>query len=78
MNLVYLPMAFLSGLWFPLSVMPKFIQAIAPLWPAYHLAQIGLAVLGLDDGGSVAMHVLVLLAVSALFFGLARRRLARA
>jgi ABC-2 type transport system permease protein len=47
------------------------------VWPAYHLAQIALAVVGLDDGGSVALHAIVLLAVSGLFFLLARRRLAR-
>ena len=35
-------------------------------------------VVGLDNGGSVALHALVLLAVSVVFFGLARRRLARA
>ena len=77
-NLLYLPMAFLAGLWMPLSMLPALFAKLAPVWPAYHLAQIVLAVLGLDDGGSVAVHVFVLLAVSALFFGLARRRLARA
>ena len=77
-NILYLPMAFLAGLWMPLSMLPVLFAKLAPLWPAYHLAQIALAVLGLDNGGSVALHALVLLAVSAVFFGLARRRLARA
>jgi ABC-2 type transport system permease protein len=77
-NLLYLPMAFLAGLWMPLSMLPSLFAKLAPAWPAYHLAQIALSVVGLDDGGSVAVHAIVLLAVSALFFLLARRRLARA
>jgi len=77
-NLLYLPMAFLAVLWMPLSMLPALFATLAPAWPAYHLAQIALSVVGLDDGGSVAVHAIVLLAVSALFFLLARRRLARA
>ena len=77
-NLLYLPMALLAGLWMPLSMLPALFAKLAPVWPAYHLAQIALSVVGLDDGGSVAVHAIVLLAVSALFFLLARRRLARA
>ena len=77
-NVLYLPMAFLAGLWMPLSMLPALFSKLAPVWPAYHLAQIALAIVGLDNGGSVIVHVLVLLAVSGLFFGLARRRLARA
>ena len=77
-NLLYLPMAFLAGLWMPLSMLPSLFATLAPAWPAYHLAQIALSVVGLDDGGSVAVHAIVLLAVSALFFLFARRRLARA
>lgn len=77
-NLLYLPMAFLAGLWMPLSALPAFFAKMAPLWPAYHLAQIALSVVGLSNGGSVVAHVLVLAAVSLLFFALAKRRMARA
>ena len=77
-NLLYLPMAFLAGLWMPLSALPAFFAKMAPLWPAYHLAQVALSVVGMDAGGSIAMHGLVLAAVSALFFFLAKRRMARA
>jgi ABC-2 type transport system permease protein len=75
-NLVYLPMAFLSGLWFPLSMMPSFIQSIAPLLPAYHLDQLALSVVGLGQGGVLA-HVLVLVGFTAAFLLLAARRLRR-
>ena len=77
-NLVYLPMAFLSGLWIPLKFLPGFIAALAPAWPSYHLAQLALKVLGQDAGGSAWGHVAVLAAVTLVFFALARRRLARA
>lgn len=76
-NLIYLPMAFLSGLWFPLMIMPQFVQQIAPLWPAYHLAQIALGSIGYPVAGSIVVNVAVLLAITAVFFLLARRRLAR-
>jgi ABC-2 type transport system permease protein len=77
-NLLYLPMAFLAGLWMPLSALPAFFMKMAPVWPAYHLAQIALSVVGMDAGGSIATHVLVLVIVSVVFFSLAQRRLTRA
>jgi ABC-2 type transport system permease protein len=75
-NLIYLPMAFLSGLWFPLPVMPAFLQAIAPLWPAYHLNQLALSTVGLGQGGE-ALHVVVLAGYTAAFVAVAARRLRR-
>lgn len=75
-NLIYLPMAFLSGLWFPLSVMPAFLQSIAPLWPAYHLNRLALSALGLGQGGD-ALHVTVLAGFTIAFVLLATRRLRR-
>lgn len=75
-NLIYLPMAFLSGLWFPLPVMPAFLQAIAPLWPAYHLNQLALSAVGLGRGGE-ALHVAVLAGFTVAFVAVAARRLRR-
>jgi len=77
-NILYLPMAFLSGLWLPLKLLPAWIAQIAPLLPAYHHAQLALRVVGLADGASSpAMHVAVLAAFSVACFAIARRRLAR-
>lgn len=76
-NMIYLPMAFLAGLWMPLSLLPPFIAKIAPLWPAHHLAQIALAVVGAPGDGRIALHVAVLAAYGLAFFLAARRRLAR-
>ena len=77
-NLIYLPMALLSGLWLPLSMLPAVLGKLAPVWPSYHLAQLALKVIGRDAGQSVAMHLLVLAAVSVLCFLLAQRGLRRA
>ena len=76
-NLVYMPMAFLSGLWMPLHVLPPVFAKIALVWPAWHLGQLALKVVGRDAGASTAMHLAGLAAVTAVFFVLARRRLAR-
>jgi len=77
-NMLYLPMAFLAGLWMPLSMLPAIIGTLAPLWPAYHLAQIALATIGAKSDGALGVHVLVLAVYAAVFFIAARRRLARA
>lgn len=76
LQLVYLPMAFLSGLWLPLSMLPKFLQQIAPVWPSYHLNQLALSAVGMRHG-SLPIHVLMLAGFAALFFALAARRLRR-
>lgn len=75
-NILYLPMAFLSGLWMPLKLLPSWIGTLAPMWPSYHHAQIGLKVVGMDAGRPLALHLGVLAAVTVVAFLLARRRLA--
>jgi ABC-2 type transport system permease protein len=75
-NLIYLPMAFLSGLWFPLSIMPKSLQQIAPIWPSYHLNRLAMSAVGFDSG-PVWPHALLLVAFTTGFLLLATRRLRR-
>ena len=41
-NMLYLPMAFLSGLWFPVTSLPKAMQSIAPALPSFHLNALAL------------------------------------
>ncbi len=74
-NLIFLPMAFLSGLLFPMQMLPKFIVDIAPVWPAFHLSQISLATVGGPSTGSLATHAAALAGVTVIFFWLAMRRL---
>ena len=76
-NFIYLPMAFLSGLWMPLSLLPAFFAQIAPLWPAYHLSQLALATIGRGDGSAALPHVTVIVVFTAMCFAIARRWLAR-
>ncbi|MEP7314365.1 MAG: ABC transporter permease [Pseudomonadota bacterium] len=75
-NLIYLPMLYLSGIFFPL---PESMRAFAVIWPAFHLNQVALAAAGAKD--FLAMPVMncltVLICATVLFAGLAIRRLAR-
>lgn len=73
-NLVYLPMLHLSGLFYPL---PKGLQALSPLWPAYHLNQLAYAAVGAPFRGETLTHVAVLVGVTVLFGWIALRRLER-
>ena len=77
-NILFLPMAFLSGLWMPLAVLPDIFTRLAPVWPAYHLGQAAMKVVGHDAGGSLWLRLGVLGVVTGVFFILARRRLAAA
>ncbi|MEP6940718.1 MAG: ABC transporter permease [Rudaea sp.] len=75
-NFIYLPMAFLSGLWMPLKMLPPVLGQLAPLWPSYHLAQLALATIGAGDGSALLPHVGALIAFTAVCFAIARRTLA--
>ncbi|MBA2665795.1 MAG: ABC transporter permease [Trueperaceae bacterium] len=59
-NLVYLPMAFASGLWLPIHQLPGFLQAAAPFLPAFHLGQLALSTVGAHAGGDPAGHAFAL------------------
>lgn len=76
LNMIYLPMAFLSGLWFPLHMMPPLLRQLAPIWPSYHLNALALSAVGFDAGARWP-HVLVLAGFTAGFLLLAARRLRR-
>jgi len=70
-NLVYLPMSFLSGLWIPITMLPEFLQTFAEFLPPYHLSQLALKVVELDVGGSVSKHLAILALFTVIFFVLA-------
>jgi ABC-2 type transport system permease protein len=59
-NLVYLPMAFLSGLWIPIEAMPALVKTIARFLPAYHLGQLALGSVGAGLGAPVWTHIVAL------------------
>ncbi len=66
LNLIYLPMAFASGLWIPIHQLPGFVQAIAPYLPAYHLGQLALWTTGARVAGDPLGHVLALVLTGAV------------
>lgn len=70
-NLVYLPMAFGSGLWIPVQFLPSFLQHLAPWLPPYHLSQLALKPLGGDLGRPTGSHVAALVAVTVVSLVLA-------
>ncbi len=76
-NLVLLPMAFMAGLWLPLTMLPAWMAHIAPVWPAWHLAQLALRAVGNDAGHPLWLHLAALIATSCVFFALAHWRLGR-
>ena len=66
-NLIYLPMSFLSGLWVPIFALPKVLRDVAHVLPPYHFAQLALGVLGAGTGEPARTHVLALAIATILF-----------
>lgn len=71
LNVIYLPMAFASGLWIPIHQLPAFVQALAPALPPYHFAQLALGTLGAAESESWALHAVVLFVFTAFFLAVA-------
>lgn len=72
-NLVYLPMIYLSGFLVPL---PNSFDSVTRFSPAYHLDRLALHAVGAPSDAPLN-HVLILAAVTVFFGGLAIRRLSR-
>ena len=70
-NLLYLPMAFLSGLWIPVQALPGFLQQLAPVLPPYHLSQLALAQVGAHSGPAAWVSILYLSIFTLVSLGLA-------
>jgi ABC-2 type transport system permease protein len=75
-NLIYLPMLWLSGMFFPL---PKILHSQTIIWPAFHLNQAALSVAGIDKFVFIPpqLAVGVLIGLTVLCSSLAIWRLAR-
>ena len=70
-NLIYLPMSFASGFWMPITILPHWLQRIAPGLPTYHLAQLALNVIGDAQPGSMLIHWQALAGFTLVMFGAA-------
>jgi ABC-2 type transport system permease protein len=71
-NLLFLPMIYLSGIMIP---MPKSMQWISRFSPAFYLDQLAVTAVGLPHFVSAALDIAMLAAVTVLFTMFAVRRL---
>ena len=71
-NLLYLPMIYLSGFLFPL---PKSMGWLERISPAYHLHQLALGAMGAASEGAALMHVVILAGVTLAATAIAIRRM---
>jgi ABC-2 type transport system permease protein len=76
LNVLFLPMLWLGGLFFPL---PVFLERWVVIWPAFHLNQLAIAASGMEGYRFIPpqMAAAVLIGMAVLFGGVAIRRLAR-
>jgi ABC-2 type transport system permease protein len=70
-NLVYLPMSFVSGLWIPIQLLPPVVRGIGHALPPYHLGQLALGAIGAGQGEPAWTHVAALAGFTCLGLGLA-------
>ena len=70
-NLIYLPIAFASGIFIPVDQLPQFIQSIAPYLPLHPFVELGWNAIGVPTDQSVSTAALYLVAYSVGFFLLA-------
>jgi ABC-2 type transport system permease protein len=75
-NLVFLPLSFLSGFFFPLNQLPEFLQDLAPYLPTFHYGQLVWQSVGHPNditrftgqvSGGMLEHVLWLLGTFVVF-----------
>jgi ABC-2 type transport system permease protein len=71
-NFIYLPMAFLSGLWLPIAMLPKLLGTLAPIWPSYHASQIALKVIDADLGVPIWQHIAYLIIFTSIMLWMAK------
>ncbi|MGH8144949.1 MAG: ABC transporter permease [Rhodanobacteraceae bacterium] len=72
-NLIYLPMSFLGGLWVPVQFLPHWLQAFAVVLPTYHLSQLALGIIHMDARGGFTVHIAYLVVFTAVCLAFAVR-----
>lgn len=70
-NFVYLPIAFASGIFIPVSQLPDFIRGLAPYLPLHPFVELGWNAIGFPTDRSVNTDILYLLVYAVGFFALA-------
>lgn len=68
MNFIDMPICFLSGMFFPVEILPKYIQYISYILPTtWGIKVVKNAVTGIVDVGNIFTSIAVLLVLSALY-----------
>ncbi len=67
-NIITFPMMFLSGMFFPLSLMPTYLQTVAHIFPLYYLIDGLNAVMVYSNYGAALVDVAILVVISAVVF----------
>ena len=70
-NLVYLPTAFASGLFFPKQLLPDIIQHVSPYLPLYRFGQLAWDAVGVPTSESITTDWLYLAGYGVAFFAIA-------
>ena len=56
-NLIFLPLSFGSGIFVPLSQLPRIVQAVAPYLPTYHYGQLAWSAVGAADESLITSFI---------------------
>ncbi len=71
-NLIYLPLSFLGGLWMPIEQLPHWLQAVAQYLPSYWFSRLALHALDFSTP-SLALGYAVLAGYTVVLLGLSAR-----
>ncbi len=72
-NLLYLPMSLLSGLWIPIQLFPELLQKLAWVLPPFHLVQLTFRAVGMPAQTPIWVSVAYLAAMTLICGTLAIR-----
>jgi ABC-2 type transport system permease protein len=73
-NFIVLPMAFLSGTFFPIDAAPAWLRAVSNVFPLRHMTDAMLAVLARNQGvGVIVVPCLILLGFAVVVTAVATR-----
>ena len=70
-NIVFLSLAILGGLWFPVFLFPEFMQTLANFMPSFHLAELALSIVDTEKERAIGFHILTIFAMTLGFLALA-------
>jgi ABC-2 type transport system permease protein len=65
-NIVFILLSALGGLWMPITVLPEPMQMFAQALPTYHMAEICLSIVGASKG-NLSVHFAALAGFTAIF-----------